>query len=199
VFSFEDYLNQKVMTPLQVEIIRGSILTQESIIIAGGPGTGKTTFANTLLAEMFRLGSPHQRFILIEDIKELHCPAPNKVPMKTSDLIDHEHLLKVTLRKSPNKIIVGECRGKEMMMLLKAWNTGARGGLATIHANSAESALLRIYDMAVESGVVPSPYLICESINLIIALDFTNGNQRQVKEIVQVLGYKEGKYVLNYC
>ena len=196
VFGLSHYIEQRMLKSQQADVIKDAILANQSLLIVGGSATGKTTFANTLLNEMVLLGKPNQRFIIIEDTRELACTASNKLELKTSRHIDHERLLKVTLRLSPDKVIVGECRGKETLMLLKAWNTGTRGGLATIHANTARSALQRIKDMAQESGYIPSPYLICESINMVISLGFNEKRQRSVNEIVYVTGYKDSEYVL---
>lgn len=199
LFSLDDYIEQKIVTDRQAQIIRAAINANDTILIAGGPGTGKTTFANALLHEMVQLGNPNQRFILIEDTRELQCSAPNTVPIKTNALHDYDRLLNTTLRKSPERIILGECRGKEIITLLNAWNTGTKGGLTTIHSNSAKSALLRVSEMAKESGDSVSPRFICESINMIVSIGFDKDHKRLVKEIVQVVDYKDGEYVLINC
>lgn len=82
-----------------------------------------------------------------------------------------------------------------MLTLLKAWNTGTHGGITTIHANTAESALLRVMDLAQESGVSVSPSLVCESIQLVVAMDFDERLKRRVKEIKLLRGYKNGQYI----
>lgn len=189
-FSLQDYIDQDRLTLEQGEFIREAITLEDSILIAGGPGSGKTTFANALLNEMVLLGNANQRFVIIEDTPELRCLAANTVFLKTSATCDHSQLLRATLRLRPNKICLGECRGKEMLTLLKAWNTGTPGGLTTIHSNSAESALIRVVEMAEESGSAVSPYFICESIQLIVSMA-----DRRIREIKRLVGYQEDRYV----
>ncbi len=199
IFTLDDYRHQNVITSHQIEVLRGGIHANESILIAGGPGTGKTTFANALLNEMVALGHPYQRFILIEDIRELKCTAPNTLPLKTADFINHHTLFIKTLRASPDRLIIGECRGSEMATVLQAWNTGTKGGLATIHANTARSALMRVNDMAQESDIPSSPRLIVESIGFVVSLTSHAKSGRQVNEVLQVLDYKDDDYVLQKC
>lgn len=195
IFTLADYIEQGGISCKSVGLLRRLIKNKKTVLIAGGPGTGKTTFANAILREMFEQGFYSQRFILIEDTQELQCQAPNTVNFRTSDILSYDDLLATSLRFRPDVICVGECRGKEMLTLLKAWNTGTRGGIATIHANSAESALIRVKDLANESGVTVSPHLICESIQVIVAMDFDQQFGRRVKEIKLLRGYKDGQYV----
>jgi type IV secretion system protein TrbB len=128
-FTLNDYINKRMLTAKQAYSIREAIGARESILIAGGPGTRKTTLANAVLNKMVLIGNPHQRFLIIEDAPELKCLALNTLFLKTSDYVDHAQLLRATLRFRPDKICLGECRGKEMLTLLKAWNTGTSGGL----------------------------------------------------------------------
>lgn len=197
VFTLDDYVQQQIVTPQQADIIRQAIHRRESILIVGGPGTGKTTLANAVLNEMVCIGEPTQRFVILEDTRELQCNAPNTLALKTSDTVNFQQLLRVALRSRPDKICMGECRGAEMLTLLKAWNTGTPGGLATIHANSAQAALVRISEMIEESGSIAQPRFICETINIIISIAFHPGIGRKVKEILRVTGYHAGEYTFD--
>jgi type IV secretion system protein VirB11 len=109
--------------------------------------TGKTTLANAILAEP---AFAADRVVLIEDIAELQCAAADKLEMltkRTEPAVTMTDLVRDTLRLRPDRIIIGEVRDGSALDLLKAWNTGHPGGLATIHANSAAEALTRLEDL----------------------------------------------------
>jgi type IV secretion system protein TrbB len=196
IYTFADYIAQGILTDAQAEQILTGIQRRASILIVGGPGTGKTTFANAVLHEMVQMGDSKQRFLILEETRELQCAAKNVVYLKTTDHVNFQELLRATLRLRPDKICLGECRGAEMLTLLKAWNTGAQGGLATLHANSANSALIRVAEMAEESGSHVSPYLICESISLVVAMEFHPTKGRSIQAVSRVVDYKDAQYVL---
>src|SRR3546814_2973448 len=118
-----------------------AVVDRKNILVAGGTSSGKTTLANALLAEMAHLD---ERVILIEDTRELQCAASDVVALRTRPgIVGMADLVRSTLRLRPDRIIVGEVRGAEALDMLKAWNTGHPGGIATVHANSAPSALYR--------------------------------------------------------
>jgi len=122
------------------------------------------------------------------DTAELQCASKNKVILRAGDKADMLRLLKATMRLRPDRIIVGETRGKEALDLLKAWNTGHPGGIATVHANSAYSGLIRLEQLIAEVSNTNMSKLIAEAVNLIVFIAKTNEG-RKIKEIVQVLGY----------
>jgi len=101
-----------------------------------------------------------------------------------------------SMRIRPDRIIIGEVRGKEAYSLIKAWNTGHPGGVSTIHANSAKSGLLRLEQLIVEAGVTCVPEAIAEAVNLLVFIQKSNRNKkgRQVTAILKLNGYdkKEG-------
>ena len=129
-----------------------------------------------------------ERLVILEDTVELQCTAVNHVALRTTDTIDLTRLLRATLRLRPDRIIVGEVRGPEALALLKAWNTGHSGGLATVHANSAAAGLLRLEQLIQEAGVPPPPALIAEAVNVVIAV-VKAGGRRFVKDVQVVKGY----------
>lgn len=198
VMTLDDYVSDRILTLNQANILRDAIQKNLSILIVGGTGTGKTTFGNALLHEMVLLGSPNQRFIIIEDKQELQCTALNKVVMITNATFTHQHALRHALVSRPDKICVGECRGGEVLTLIKAWNTGVKGGIATLHCNGAqEAALLRIEGMIEENaGIRAQARMIVESINIICLMTFDERTRtRCVKEVVRLVDYQNGKYV----
>lgn len=196
IYTLNDYISSGILKAGQAKVLRRAIQNRQSILVVGGPGTGKTTFLNALLLEMVNSGDKNQRFVILEDTRELQCSAKNTLYLKVSNHVDFQKLLRVALRSRPDKICMGECRGAEMLTLLKAWNTGTPGGLATLHANSAESALIRITEMIEESGSRAQHALVCESVDLIISLEFSEKAQRrQVSQLVSLAGYnKESGY-----
>ncbi len=194
IYILNEYIDNGIMKVEQADVVRRAINNRQSILLVGGPGTGKTTLANAVLNEMVELGDPNQRFVILEDTRELQCKAPNTLSLKTTDYVDYRMLLRATLRSRPDKICMGECRGAETLTLLKAWNTGTPGGLATIHANSASAALVRISEMIEEAGVVAQPRLITESIDVIISISFHPEKGRIVNDVLRVIGFDGANY-----
>jgi type IV secretion system protein VirB11 len=106
-------------------------------------------------------------------------------------------LLRVTLRLRPDRIIIGEVRGPEALAMLKAWNTGHPGGVATIHANSAADALRRIEDLVGEASQVIPRRSIASAVNLLAFIERTGTPPgRTVRSIVEVHGFDGNDYVL---
>jgi Flp pilus assembly CpaF family ATPase len=156
--------------------------------------SGKTTLSNAILHAVSQ-ETPEHRIVIIEDTRELQCAAPNVVFFRTSDEIDMTRLLKSTMRMRPDRIIVGEVRGKEALDLLKAWNTGHPGGIGTVHANDAKAALVRIGMLIQEANVPPNPELIAEAVNIVISIKRAPGG-RVVDEVLAVTGYENGRFLV---
>jgi Flp pilus assembly CpaF family ATPase len=152
---------------------------------------------NAILAEpAFR----SDRVVIIEDTKELQCPAEDKVELLTKNTeprVTMTDLLRMTLRLRPDRIIIGEVRGGEALAMLKAWNTGHPGGVATIHANSASDALRRVEDLVGESSHTIPTRSIASAINLIMHIErIPTAPGRRVSRIVEVTGYGNDDYLL---
>lgn len=195
IHSLADYVADRILTSAQAEALFRSIGERRNILIAGGTSSGKTTLANALLAE---IASLNERVILIEDIRELQCAAKDCVALRTKPgVVALADLVRSTLRLRPDRIIVGEVRGPEALDMLKAWNTGHPGGVATIHANSAQSALSRVEQLVQESVVSVPRRLIADAIDLVVFID-GRGTARRIKEIKQITGLTAtGDYVLD--
>ncbi|MDR6623819.1 P-type conjugative transfer ATPase TrbB [Caulobacter segnis] len=194
VHTLDDYVQSGVMAPVQAQTLRRAIAERANILIAGATASGKTTLANALLAEIGRL---QERVVILQDTLELQCAARDCVFLRTrSGLVSLADLVRSTLRLRPDRIVVGEVRGGEALDLLKAWNTGHPGGLATIHANSARSALYRLEQLVQEVVAVAPRRLIAEAVDLVVYLS-GRGTSRRLETIVRVTGIDaNGDYLL---
>ncbi|MFL5161099.1 MAG: P-type conjugative transfer ATPase TrbB [Microvirga sp.] len=193
VFPLEAYVEQGIMTAGQAAILREAVHNRENILVVGGTGTGKTTLANALIREMERL-TPDHRLVIIEDTAEIQCSSENRVFLRTSDTVSMNMLLKATMRLRPDRIIVGEVRDGAALTLLKSWNTGHPGGLATVHANDARTALTRMEQLIAEVSERPMPHLLAEAINVVVSIQRTE-TSRRIGELVAVKGVRAGEYV----
>ena len=165
IFSLNDYRASAAITEKQAEQVRLAIKERKNILIAGGSGSGKTTFANALLHE---LELSLDRIIILEDLPELQIKAKNCVRLISNENVSMRSLVKSAMRMRPDRIIVGEVRDGSALELLKAWNTGHPGGICTVHANSCGSALARLEDLAHEAAGAIPVRLVSEAINLVI-------------------------------
>ena len=206
-------------TPMTIErlIAYGSI-TQEiadklelfvkakyNVFIAGGTGSGKTTFLNALSNYIPK----DERVITIEDSAELQITGiDNLVSLETRNAnasgagqITIRDLIKSSLRMRPERIVVGEVRGGEALDMLQAMNTGHDGSLSTGHANSTEDMLSRLETMVLQGAAgLPLEAIrqqIASAVDIIIHLSRLRDKSRKTMEITEVVGYEDGKIVLN--
>lgn len=193
VFSLDDYLTQGIMTQAQRRAIEYAVLMKQNMLIVGGTGSGKTTLTNAVIRAIVD-ACPADRIVILEDTRELQCDAKNAVLLRAVDHADMTRLLKATMRLRPDRILVGEVRDKAAHALLKAWNTGHPGGVATLHANSALAGLTRMEQLVKESVTTPMPELIAEAVDLIVFIEKHQGSRR-IKEIVRVNGYDGKGYI----
>lgn len=177
-----------------------AVTHRQNILISGGTSSGKTTLTNALLAVM----PEHHRVITIEDTAELKLQVPNHVSFEASKELDVDirTLVKVCLRFRPDRIVVGEIRGAEAYDLVDSLNTGHSGGITTIHADSAESALARLENlmrMSPETANYPNDSMrrqIAETFRFIIQAANLGGKRGPVR-VVEVTGYEHGQYIFN--
>ncbi|MHB1643083.1 MAG: ATPase, T2SS/T4P/T4SS family, partial [Acidithiobacillus sp.] len=134
--------------------------------------SGKTTLLNAVSDTIAKMSGLDQRIVILEDVREIVCNAPNTVSMLTDPDtgIDLTRLLKLTLRYRPDRIFVGEVRDGAALALLKAWGTGHPGGLATLHANNPLSALTRLDQLCQEANVPSQMPLIREAVDVVIQI-----------------------------
>jgi len=194
IYTLLDYVTDGIMSPDVARRLSLAVVERKNILVVGGTSSGKTTLANALLAEMAHLD---ERVILIEDTRELQCAAPDVVALRTrAGSVTMADLVRSTLRLRPDRIIVGEVRGPEALDMLKAWNTGHPGGIATVHANSAASALYRIESLVQETVVTVPRRLIAEAIDIIVFIA-GRGLARRVETLARVTGLDpDGNYAV---
>jgi len=194
LYGLDDYVSDGIMSPAAADRLKAAVTQRLNILVAGGTSSGKTTLANALLAEM---AGQDERVIVIEDTRELQSPAADTVALRTRPgVVGMADLVRSTLRLRPDRIIVGEVRGPEALDMLKAWNTGHPGGIATVHANSAASALYRIEQLVQEAVVTVPRRLIAEAIDLIVFIS-GRGLARRIDAIARVAGLDpDGNYAL---
>lgn len=197
VFSLDDYVSQGVMTNKQEEIIKLAVNKKLNILVGGGTGSGKTTLANAVLKEIALTGD---RLVLIEDTRELQCEADDFEAFRTSMHVNATMLLRTTMRRRPDRIVVGEVRDGAAYDLLKAWNTGHPGGVSTTHANNALESLRRLESLSLEAEGAPPVNvindLIGSTVKLVVfisrSVDIIDGQavkSRKIKQVVFCRGY----------
>jgi type IV secretion system protein TrbB len=177
------------------EVIETAISLRKNILVVGATGSGKTTFLNAILHEI-ATATPDDRLVVIEDTPELQILSENSVSLLAIGAISMLDCLRATLRLRPTRIVVGEVRGREALTILKAWNTGHPGGVASIHANDAAAGLIRLEALIAEDGSAPQPRLIAEAVDLIISISADAAEGRKVREVAIVLEYRDGRYQL---
>ncbi len=211
VYSLDDYVREGILDgslhsdvisldrpPVSghADALRHAIRTRQNILVVGGTQSGKTTLANGLLLEMSAAVGTSQRVLTIEETRELRCEVPNCVALRTTETVDMTRLVRTALRLRPDRIIIGEVRGAEALAMLKAWNTGHPGGIATVHANDAHAGLIRLEQLVQEANVPPQPALIAEAIDLIVVIVRTPTG-RKITEIARVRGVRASGYELD--
>ncbi|EPJ79669.1 general secretion pathway/type 4 pilus assembly protein [Pseudomonas sp. CFII64] len=175
-----------------------------NVLVSGGTGTGKTTLLNVLS----QLITPQQRLVTIEDVAELQLSHPHVVRLETRPPNSEGHgevrasdLIRNALRMRPDRIILGEIRGVEVLDVLTAMNTGHDGSMSTVHANNAQDALLRLETLVGLTGRQIAEktlrQMICAALDVIIQLTRLPDGRRCVSEVVEVVGIRDDVYVTN--
>lgn len=194
--TLEDYIPQR-MTEKMAELLRKALIDKKNIIVSGGTGSGKTTLTTALLRELSDL-CPEDRIAIMEDTREISIEAKNAIFELANKDVSMCDLLAANLRMRPDRIILGETRGPEALDLLKSWNTGHPGGICTLHANSAMSALARFETLILEAQNLSIPYirsLISDAVNLVVHIQRDRKKGPIVQEIIEVNGMDlEGSY-----
>lgn len=203
--TMEKLIRYGSITPEISEKLKILVKAKYNIFIAGGTGSGKTTFLNALSNFIPR----DERVITIEDSAELQITGvDNLVSLETRNAnasgvgqITIRDLIKSSLRMRPERIIVGEVRGGEALDMLQAMNTGHDGSLSTGHANSTQDMLSRLETMVLQGAAgLPLEAIrqqIASALDIIIHLSRLRDKSRKTMEITEVVGYENGKILLN--
>ena len=172
------------------EFLYRSVIYRKNIIISGGTSTGKTTFTNALLGVIPK----EERLITVEDAREIRLDHhPNRVHLLASkggqgrSNIDTQDLIECCLRMRPERIILGELRGKEAFSFLRAINTGHPGSISTLHADSPQMALEQLKLMVMQAGLGMPPdevkQYISEVVDVVIQLKRAEKGRRYISEV----------------
>jgi type IV secretion system protein TrbB len=179
--TLSQYTDGGIISLAQKNSIEDALSTKKNILIVGGTGSGKTTLMNAML-NFLTSTQTKERFLIIQDTPEIVIHAENKACLLTNAHYSIDDALKTALRADPDRIIVGEVRGKEAYQLIKSWNTGHPGGIATIHANGCDEAIDKLEQLVSESSKLNSRQTIEQTIDVIIHMVHTPTGI-QVKEI----------------
>ncbi len=192
---FKDMLGIGSITPEMVGLLGAAVKAKCNVLISGGTGTGKTTMLNALSSFI----PDGERVITIEDAAELQLQQRHVVRLETrppniegrGEVLARD-LVKNALRMRPDRIVIGECRGGEILDMLQAMNTGHEGSMTTVHANTARDALSRIEAMVGMGGVTMSEILvrqtISRAINLVVQLTRGTDGKRRITSVSEITG-----------
>lgn len=204
-YSMEKLVQIGSLSSEAADFLQKLVYAGYNILVSGGTGSGKTTFLNALSGFI----SKDERIITIEDSAELQIQGiENLIRMETKNAnqengkaISIRDLIKTSLRMRPTRIIVGEVRGSEAMdMVCSAMNCGHDGSMSTVHANSAEDALLRLETMILMAAQIPISAIrqqISSGVDIIVHLGRLRDKSRRVLEIVEVSGMKQDEIQIN--
>jgi pilus assembly protein CpaF len=194
----DDLIDLNTWTPALSAIIRAAVKARLNILISGGTGSGKTTLLNVISEAI----PNNERIVTVEDSAELQLQQEHKVRLETrpaniegAGSVTQRDLVRNALRMRPDRIIVGEVRGPEVLDMLQAMNTGHDGSLSTVHANSTRDALARLETMILLSGIsLPVRAMrdyIASALDLIIHLSRLSDGSRKILRLTEVVGMEE--------
>ena len=183
------------MSPKMSALLGLATFLRLNILVAGGTGSGKTTLINAMSAFI----PEHERVVTIEDAAELRFQQPHVVRFETRPPnvegvgeVTMRTLVRNALRMRPDRIIIGEVRGNEVLDLLQAMNTGHDGSMSTLHANSPREALMRVESMAALAGFAPGEGVVrrqlAEAVHLIVQVSRMRDGTRRVTSISEIAG-----------
>ena len=201
--TIEDLIRNGTLTPYMARFLDSAVKGKLNIIVSGGTGSGKTTLLNILSSFI----SDDERIITIEDAAELKLKQKHVITLETrktnykSDTeITIRDLVRNALRMRPDRIIVGEVRGKESFDMLQAMNTGHEGSITTMHANGPQDALNRLETMVLMSGIdIPIKAIreyIENAIDLVIHVERQADGRRKVVKITEVVGMSDNGEII---
>ncbi len=186
--GLDDLVAAGSLTSAGADVLRGVVASRAAFMVSGGTGSGKTTLLAALLAEV----PAHERLVVVEDAAELRPRHPHVVALEARPpnvegrgAVDLRDLVRQALRMRPDRLVVGEVRGAEVVDLLAALNTGHEGGCGTIHANSASDVPARFEALALTAGL-PREALhaqLAAGLDLVVHVRRDHGGRRLVDHV----------------
>ena len=197
-YHMSDLLGFGTLTPALAEILEAAVRARLNILVSGGTGTGKTTLLNVISNAIPNT----ERIVTIEDSAELQLQQDHVVRLETrpaniegQGAVPQRDLVRNALRMRPDRIIVGEVRGTEVLDMLQAMNTGHDGSLSTVHANSTREALARLETMILMSGIsLPVRAMreyITSALHMVIHLARLSDGSRKIVRVTEIAGMEE--------
>ncbi len=194
----KDLLSYKTLTPGILELLKGVVKARLNLVITGGAGSGKTTLLNVLSSNI----SARERIVTIEDSAELQLQQDHVVRLETrlpniegKGRVTQRDLLVNALRMRPDRIVIGEVRGDEVIDMLQAMNTGHDGSISTLHANSPRDAIQRLENMILMAGIdLPEQAMreqISSAVDLIIHTVRLSDGGRRIANITEIVGMEK--------
>ncbi len=195
--SWQELADANMVSRQVRSLLQEAIASRQNVVIAGRAGVGKTTLLARLIGDI-----DTDRIIVIEDAPELHAAGAHTVHLRTRPPspdgigeVTVAQLVRNALRMRPDRLVVGEVRGREVADLLQAMNTGHDGSMATVHANGAEEALVRLEGMALLAGIplAAARAQLAAAVDLVVVLDRDPDDARRVvSDIGRVRGTPGG-------
>ena len=194
-YGMQDLVNFNTLTIEMAELIQGLVKAKVNLLVSGGTGSGKTTLLNVISGAI-----PHnERIITIEDAAELQLQQPHVVRLESRPQniegkgeVTQRALLRNSLRMRPDRIILGEVRGPEVLDMLQAMNTGHEGSMTTIHANTPRDALTRLEHMMSMAGMQVSPRTmrqqISAALSVVIQISRLSDGKRKITSLQEITG-----------
>jgi pilus assembly protein CpaF len=193
--SIDDLLSMGSLSPGIAEFLTAMIRGRVNMLITGGTGSGKTTLLNILS----RYIPDRERIVTIEDSAELMLQQPHVVRLETrppgiegTGQITQRDLLRNSLRMRPDRIMIGEVRGDEVLDMLQAMNTGHEGSLTTLHSNGPRDALHRLENLVLMAGhALPDRAIreqIANALHIIVHIARMSDGSRRVLSVQELLG-----------
>ena len=193
LYLLPDLVARGFLSARAADYLRERLRARKGVLIAGPTNSGKTNFLNALLDAVVREAVPEPRFVVLEDVPEIVCPADDTLIARTTGTVTLWDLVRSTMRSSPDRIVVGEIRGAEAFPFLDIASSGHPGVLATLHAETPLGALHRLNRLArrADPELPDQLDLIAEVIHVVVCL--TGGSLgRRVSAIAQVDGWSPG-------
>jgi pilus assembly protein CpaF len=198
VFTLDDLVAAGALPPAGAPILRDLVESRLAFLISGGTGSGKTTLLSSLLS----LADPSERLVLVEDASELRPDHPHVVRLEArppnvegAGEISLRDLVRQALRMRPDRLVVGEVRGAEVVDLLTALNTGHEGGCGTIHANSASDVPARLEALGALAGLTREAIhsQIAAALDAVVHLTRAPNGTRRIAEICTLIRTPTGQ------